>query len=178
MNRRHSQAGGALTGVLIALLALLAIAVAGIVAGGWYLAHNVRVRETRSGGGKTVAVQTPIGSIRVQEQARLDPAQAGLPVYPGARAEEVDSKSVSLELDFGSEHKELTIVAAEYATDDAVEKVVEFYRKELPHWIVSKRQGRVRMEYSEKGHRRFIAISEKRGHTCIALAQVGEPPTI
>jgi len=179
MNRRRTQHGGVVSGVLIALLALIGLAIAGIVLGGLYLAHNIQVEETRSERGKSVEVSTPFGSVRVHESGRLDPAKAGIPVYPGAAAEQREGKAVSFELDFGSEHKEVTIIGARYSTEDAVDKVVEFYRKELPHWIVAKkRHGWVQMEYSEQGYKRFVGIGERHGRTRIVLAQVGEPPAI
>jgi hypothetical protein len=167
------------SGVLIALLVLIGLAVAGAVLGGLYLAHNVRVEKSEFGRGKWVEVSTPFGSVRVQESGRLDPVKAGIPVYPGATTEELESKSVSVELDFGSEHKEVTFIGAHYATDDPVDKVVEFYRKELPHWIVAhKGHARFQMQYSEQGYKRFIGIRERHGHTRITLAQVGEAPAI
>jgi len=179
MNRHRTQHGGVVSGVLIALLVLIGFAIAGVVLGGLYLAHNIRVEEIRSERGKSVEVSTPFGSVRVHESGRLDPAKAGIPVYPGAAAEEWDSKSVSLELDFGSEHKEVTIIGAHYSTKDPVDTVVEFYKKELPHWIVVKKRRRgVQMEYSEQGYKRFIVVTEKHGRTRIVLAQVGEPPAI
>jgi len=179
MKRRRSQRGGVVSGVLITLAVLLGLVVAAAVVGGLYLAHNIRVEESRSASGKSVEVSTPLGSLRVHESDRLDPVKAGIPVYPGAASEQWDSQSVSLELDFGSEHKELTVTAAQYSTDDSVDKVVEFYKKELPHWIVAKkRRGGVLMEYSERGYKRFIGVTERRGRTRIVLAQVGQPPAI
>jgi hypothetical protein len=179
MSRRRLQRGGVLSGVLIVLLVLIGIAVAGVVLGGLYLARHIRVEESRSERGKSVEVSTPFGSLRVQEGGRLDPAKAGIPVYPGATAEESESKSFSLDLDFGPEHKEVTIIGAHYTTSDSLEKVVEFYRRELPHWIVAKkRRGWVQMEYTEQGYKRFVGISERHGQTRIVLAQVGEPPTV
>ena len=179
MDRRRSQRGGVVSGVLIALLVLIGLAVAGAVLGGLYLARNIRVEETESGRGKTVEVSTPFGSLRVNQSGRLDAAKAGIPVYPGAATEEWESKSVNLELDFGSEHKEVSFTGAHYSTADPADKVVEFYRKELPHWIVAhKGRGKVQMEYSEHGYRRFIGIDGRKGRTRIVLAQVGEPPAI
>jgi hypothetical protein len=54
--------------------------------------------------------------------------------------------------------------------------VTEFYRHQLPHWIVSeKRHGGLQMEYSEDGYKRFVAIRERDGRTRIGLASMGEP---
>lgn len=179
MNRRKSQRGGVLQGVLIALLVLIGLAVAGAILGGIYLAHNIRVERSASGRGQWVEVATPFGAVRVQESGPLDPAKAGIPVYPGAATEEPESKSVSVELDFGPEHKQVTFIGAHFVTGDPVDKVVEFYRKELPHWTLAhKGRARFQMEYSESGCRRFIGIRERHGQTRITLAQIGEPPAI
>jgi YD repeat-containing protein len=57
-----------------------------------------------------------------------------------------------------------------------VEKVREFYHRELPHWIIStKRHGSVQMEYTEDGFKRIIAIHDQDGETRIGLASMGEP---
>ena len=168
-----------LSGVLIGLLVLLGLAVLGAILAGWYLVHNVRVEESRDETGKLVRVETPLGSLRLREGGPLDPAKAGIPVYPGAQTDESDAKSVSLELDLGSEHQGLAIFAAHYVTDDPFDKIVEFYRKELPHWVIrTNRPGNFQIRLSETGLKRFVAIRARHGRTRIDLAQLGEPPTI
>jgi hypothetical protein len=194
MNRYRSQRGGVISGVLITLAVLLGLVVAAAVVGGLYLARHVRVAEFGLPGGRSVEVSTPMGSLRVREGGRLDPVKAGIPVYPGAAAEEWDSQSVSLELNFGSEQKEVTFTGAYYSTKDAADKVMEFYRKELPDWKVKvvdlhktglprwieagRHRREVHMEYSGRGYKRFITVTEKHGRTGILLAQIGEPPAI
>jgi len=179
MNRSKRRRGGVAAGVLITLAVLFGLLVGAAVVGGLYIAHNTRVEETHSASGKSVEVTTPLGSVRVHESGRLDPVKAGIPVYPGAASEQGDSQSVSVELDLGSLHQEVTVTAAHYSTEDSVDKVVEFYKKELPHWIIArKRRSGVRMEYTERGYKRFIGVSEKHGRTHMVLAQVGEPPAI
>ena len=56
------------------------------------------------------------------------------------------------------------------------EKVTDYYRRELPHWIIGeKHDGGFRMEYSEDGYKRIVAITTNHGRTHIGLASVGEP---
>jgi hypothetical protein len=176
MKRSNSQKGGVLAGVVAAILILAALAVVGIFVAGMYFADNIHVQKTRSAKGDTVEVDTPIGSLRVKEHMKLDPKLIGVPVYPGAMREDNDGHAASVDFSFDSGHKEFTVLAAEYSTGDSVEKVKEFYHRELPHWIISqKRHGGLRMEYTEDGYKRIVTITEKEGRTHIGLASVGEP---
>jgi|SRR5579871_739353 len=175
MRRDRSQRGGALAGVLAAFLILAALAVLGVFVAGVYIADNVHVEKTRTAKGQTVQVDTPIGSMRVQERKQLDPKAIGVPVYPDA-IRNPDNHSASVDFSFGDGHREFTVLAAEYTTDDSIDKVKEFYHHQLPHWIITSRHnGGVHMEYSEDGYKRIVAISERDGRTHIGLASVGEP---
>jgi hypothetical protein len=176
MNRTISQRGGALAGVLAAFLILAALAVVGVFLAGMYVAENVHVEKTRNAKGETVQVDTPIGSMRVQEHKKLDPKLIGVPVYPNAIREDDENYAASIDFSFDSNHKEFTILAADYSTGDSVDKVKEYYHHELPHWMITERRsGSVHMEYTEDGYKRIIVISEKHGKTWIGLASVGEP---
>ena len=176
MNRHQSQRGGALAGVLTAFLILAAMAVIGIFVAGMYVAENIHVEKSKTAKGETVTVDTPIGSMRVQERKKLDPKVIGVPVYPNAIRRDDDNHAASLDFSLGSNHKEFTVIAAEYTTDDSVEKVKEFYHHELPYWMITRKfDGNVHMEYTEDGYKRIIVISDKDGRTHIALASIGEP---
>ena len=175
MKANHSERGGILAGILVALLILAALAVVGVFMAGMYLADNIHVQKTRTSKGETVQVETPIGSMRVRQFQRLDPKVIGVPVYPGAERRD-ENGAASIDFSFDSAHKEFTFLAAEYSTNDPIDKVREFYHRELPHWIISqKRHGGVQMEYTEDGFRRIVAIHEQDGETRIGLASVGEP---
>ena len=175
MKPKHTQRGGVLAGVLVAFLILAALAVVGVFMAGMYLADNIQVHKTRNAKGETVQVDTPIGSMRVQEHKRLDPKVIGVPVYPGAVRED-DNGAASIDFSYDSNHKEFTILAAEYSTDDSIDKVKAFYHRELPHWIISqKHNGGLQMEYTEDGYKRIVAIHEQDGKTRIGLASLGEP---
>jgi len=168
------QSGGVLGGLILSLLILIAIAAALI--GGLAYFSEVRINTTQGRHGQIVNVETPIGSMRVQEHERLDPAAVGVPVYPGAVREERNGRSATVEFSFDSSHPGFSVVAAEYSTEDSIDRVIEFYRRQLPHWIVShsRRRG-VQMEYSENGYQRLVAIEERAGRTRIGLASIGEP---
>ncbi|HVP48221.1 MAG TPA: hypothetical protein VMT32_16625 [Bryobacteraceae bacterium] len=175
MKTKHSERGGVLAGILLALLILAALAVVGVFMAGMYFAENIHVEKGKNSKGETVQVETPIGTMRVQHYQRLDPKVIGVPVYPGAVRRD-DNGAASIDFSFDSAHKEFTILAAEYSTNDSVERVREFYHRELPHWMISeKRHGGVQMEYTEEGYKRIVSIREQDGQTRIGLASVGEP---
>ena len=122
MNRYRSQRGGVLAGVLAAFLILAALAVVGVFMAGMYVADNIHVEKTKNAKGETVQVDTPIGSMRVQEHKKLDPKLIGVPVYPNAVRHD-DNHAASVDFSFDSGHKEFTLLAAEYTTDDSLDKV-------------------------------------------------------
>lgn len=171
MRGKRRQAGGIVAGIAIAILVLMGLLIAGAV----LVVHNIRVEESVSQGRKTVRVETPVGSMRLREQTRLDPKQLGLPVYPGATATSKPGKAVNLEFDFGGSEKHFDVAATEYSTTDPPEKVIEFYRKDLPQWTLrTSHDGSVEIKYSEKGCQRIIAIKDEGGRTRITLVEAGE----
>lgn len=93
-------------------------------------ACSVNVKKNESGEDKKVDIQTPMGGIHVSKDA--DVRDVGLPVYPGARLKEKkgnDENNANVNLSFGA--FALKVVAIEYLTDDAPEKVAAFYRDRL-----------------------------------------------
>jgi hypothetical protein len=170
-NRQH---GGALAAILLTVLILGALTVAALVSTGLYVANNIRM-TARTGRGEA-AIETPFGSVHVRGNDAFDPKRMGVPVYPGAVRRRDRHKLGSVHLDFGDEHKQFSVVAAEYRTYDSLDKVAEFYRHELPHWMFSqKRHGEMQLDLTEGGYRKMVAIYEDDGETRIALASVGEP---
>ena len=79
---------------------------------------------------KNLDVRSPVGDLHVGNDA--DARKAGLPLYPGARLKSgedhnQDQASLSLLTDaFG-----MKLVVANYETDDAPGKVIDFYRDKL-----------------------------------------------
>jgi hypothetical protein len=172
--RANRRRGGALAGILLVVLILGVLAVAALVSTGLFIAHNVRVTEKTAHGETTI--ETPFGTMRVRESPRFDAKRLGLPVYPGAVREEDSRKLASLHFDFGERHKEFAVMAAAYRTSDSVDRVTEFYRHELPHWLFSqKRHGGFQLEMTEGGRKKIVVIHEDGDETRIGLASVGEP---
>ena len=73
-------------------------------------------------------------------------------------------------------HKAFAVSAAEYRTPDSVDRVTEYYRDQLPHWLISQKDdGKMQLSFTRHGYKRFVCIYENDGETRIALASVGEP---
>ena len=90
---------------------------------------------------KPFDVRSSIGDLHVGKDA--DAHNAGLPLYPGARAKHEENNDP---LNFGvtTEGFGLKLVVAKYESDDAPAKVVNFYREKL------KRYGKVLECHSQK----------------------------
>jgi len=171
---RNGRRGGALAGIILTVLMLGALGIAALVVTGVYVADHVSVTESDARGETTV--ETPFGTFRVRDRGRLDPKHMGVPIYPGAVREEDSRKLASFHFDFGDVHKAFAFSAAEYRTSDSVDRVTDFYRSQLPHWLISQREdGRMQLSFTKHGYKRFVCIYEDGGETRIALASVGEP---
>jgi hypothetical protein len=78
-----------------------------------------------------VDIRTPFGSLSVRE-GQTDVRATGLSLYPGARAKkDFDSEHHSANVDISSSLFGLKVVAMKFESDDAPDKVVSFYRKEM-----------------------------------------------
>ena len=81
-----------------------------------------------------VDIKSPVGDLHVSEQA--DIRDAGLTLYPGAKpapkdnSDDKKSANVNLSLPGFS----LKVVAAEFISDDAPDKIIAYYNKELPKY--------------------------------------------
>lgn len=99
-------------------------------------ACSVNVKKSENGQDKNVDIRTPIGGIHVSKGA--DARDIGLSIYPGARLKQEENddneKSANVNLSFGSFG--LKVVAIEYESDDAPDKVISFYRNELRRYGV------------------------------------------
>jgi hypothetical protein len=92
---------------------------------------SVNVKKEKSGDDKDVDIRTPVGGIHVSKGA--NPDDVGIPIYPGAHLKEEDSdggdKSANVNISgFGYG---LKVVALEYESNDAPDKVVGFYKDQL-----------------------------------------------
>jgi len=114
--------GGALKVILIVVAVIISIGILGIATVdiiGYKIAKSAHVKQN----GDSVKVETPIGTFSAN-----DPDQAvkdlGVEVYPGAQVQKEGTASVS----FGSLHT----VSANFATNDPLDKVCDFYRSQFP----------------------------------------------
>jgi hypothetical protein len=98
----------------------------------WSLAKNSTITETQTKAGKSIHVQTPIGSLDSQPQDKLDPRLAKLPSYPGALRQDAASAATLTQLDFN--HGVVQEISATYWTADSENEVWQFFRRELPDW--------------------------------------------
>jgi hypothetical protein len=88
------------------------------------------VQEKSEGDDKNVQIQTPFGDLKVK--TGVEAKDVGLKLYPGATPREPsgdDKHSANVQL--GNDRFGLKVLAAEYDSKDAPEKVLDFYRKEL-----------------------------------------------
>jgi len=90
---------------------------------------------------KSLDVRSSIGDLHVGKDA--DAHNAGLPLYPGARAKHEENND-PLNLGIMTEAFGLKLVVAKYESDDAPAKVVDFYREKL------KKYGKVLECHSQK----------------------------
>jgi len=94
-------------------------------------ACSIHTNDKGADGEKRVDIKSPIGDLHVSEQA--DIRDAGLALYPGAKPAPKDdgddkkSANVNLSLPGFS----LKVIAAEFISDDAPDKLIAYYDKEL-----------------------------------------------
>jgi hypothetical protein len=163
--------------IIAGLLVFFVLAIVGVVITAVYIANTVRVEHRATSSGDRVVVDTGFGKFTVDARDDLKPESVGVPVYPGAVRESHSGKGgVTFDfegIDRGA--KQLSVVAAEYSTDDSVDQVRAFYQEKLPHWIFVQKHGRgLEIKFSEGGYKRIIAIDERNGRTHIGIASIGE----
>ena len=76
----------------------------------------------------------------------------------------------------GAHDRGFSVTATEMVTSDSVDRVLDYYRGQLPNWIVvNEHDGGVRLELRQGGYKRIIAIHDQHDGTHIGVASVGEP---
>ena len=94
-------------------------------------ACSVNVKKGENDKEKNVDINTPVGGIHVSKSA--DVKDTGLPLYPGARPaqKEGDGEEKSANVHINSPLFGLRVVAQEYQSDDAPDKLISYYSNEL-----------------------------------------------
>jgi hypothetical protein len=173
--RRESQRGGVLFGLLLSAMAVMCL----LFVGGIYLASNIRVHTTERAGGADVSIDTPGGHLTVRAHEKAGAAATGVPLYPGARSiKESHGGDAVVEWSSsnGRDDHGFSVSATEMVTTDSLGQVVDYYKGQLPNWlVVQESRGGTRIELAEGGYKRIVAIHERHDGTHIAVASVGEP---
>jgi hypothetical protein len=95
-------------------------------------ACSVNVKKEANGQDKQVDITTPMGGVHVSKQA--DVSDTGLAVYPGAhlkQEKESDHSDKSANVNISGFGYGIKVVALEYESDDAPDKVLFFYKDQL-----------------------------------------------
>lgn len=92
---------------------------------------SVNVKDKNKEGGGRVDIKTPMGDIHVNEQP--DIRDTGLSLYAGAKPAPKDNgeDKKSANVNISGMGFTLKVVAAEFQSDDAPEKILAYYDKEL-----------------------------------------------
>jgi hypothetical protein len=94
-------------------------------------ACSISTHDKDSNGAKRVDIKSPFGDMHVSEQA--DYHDTGLSLYPGAtpapKDNSDDEKSANVNLSFPG--FSLKVVAAEFLSDNAPDKLIAYYSKEM-----------------------------------------------
>jgi hypothetical protein len=98
----------------------------------WHLAKRIKFSQTETEFGKALHVESPVGTLDMHPEAKVDARLAPIPVYPGALPENPDAAESVIELDIGS--TTLKEISASYWTVQSAERVWDFYRQQLPDW--------------------------------------------
>lgn len=110
-------------------------------------ACSVNVKKEANGQDKQVDITTPMGGVHVSKQA--DVSDIGLAVYPGAhlkKEKESDHSDRSANVNISGFGYGIKVVALEYESDDAPDKVLSFYKDQL------KKYGNVLECHTSKGN--------------------------
>jgi hypothetical protein len=92
---------------------------------------SVSTHDKGNGKKDDVDIRTPFGSLSVKEGSS-DIKETGLSLYPGARAKmDSDDEHHSANVNISSSLFGLKVVALKYESDDASDKVLTYYRKEM-----------------------------------------------
>ncbi len=95
-----------------------------------------------SGQDKTLDVRSSVGDLHVGADA--DARKAGLPLYPGARRKSDEPNSNQANLSLLTQAFGMKLIVANYVSEDAPAKVLDFYRDRL------KKYGKVLECHSQK----------------------------
>lgn len=131
-------------------------------------------RVSTDSGDKNVDIRTPLGSISVH-QGNTDPRETGLSLYPGAQLKkDHEDRDGSANVDISSSFFGLKVVALKYQSNDAVDKVREYYRKEMSKYgNVVDCTGGVTLRFHRHEHDAEVTCQDGSGHEYREALKVG-----
>ncbi len=142
------------------------------------LSRSVHVKVTEnSPHRKVVTVNTPVGDFKVSKEESVSDLQLGLPVYPGATrvTDSHENDSVSLTFDL-PDRLNLRIAVAKFNTPDPLDKVREFYKKQLggeaTSFTQTDRNGKTVFEIKYGEQDKVVSLSPHDGGTRIDLVRI------
>jgi hypothetical protein len=164
-------------GVLFGLLASLVIVVCVLTFTGIYVARSIRVSTHDRRDGSDVSIDLPGGHFALHAHDKAGPVVAGIPSYPGARMRDDSGGNAVFEWSSNRDGKDkgFAVSAQDMITGDSVQQVADFYRRQLPNWLVTKDGHEVHMELNDGGYKRIVSIEAKHDGTHIGVASFGQP---
>ena len=115
-------------------------------------ACSVDVGEAESGKNSSVDIRTPVGKLSVRTD--VNPADTGLPVYPGATVAHKDDNDKSANVHVGNSFFGVNVVAATLESEAPPQAIVDFYKKEMAAYgAVTECRGEVDFEGSHGSKR-------------------------
>jgi hypothetical protein len=87
--------------------------------------------------GKNVEISTPVGGLKVRKE--VDLKALGLTPYPNARLapddeNSKDDKDTGANVNISTPFFGLKVIAAKYESDDAPDKIIDFYKKDMARY--------------------------------------------
>src|SRR4029079_7892900 len=112
--------------------------------------------------GKNVDIKSVLGDVSVR--TNVDNADTGLPVYPGAQPLREPGEDQSANVNVASRWFGVRVVAAKYQSDDANDKILEFYRREMnTYGPVTECRGNVDFR-GGPGNKRMVCKEQPASH--------------
>jgi len=91
---------------------------------------SISANKDSMGKDKDVDIRTPLGSISVHK-GDVDPKATGLALYPGAQLKKDLDRDSGANVNISSSFFGVKVVALKYQSNDAPDKVLAFYRKDM-----------------------------------------------
>jgi len=154
--------------ILIALAALAAVFVLGIVAVSFfaYKAAKVISAARIEQNGDKVRITSPLGKVEANQLTPEAAKRLGIDLYPGAKV--TDSGAVTAGI------AGINTAGVEFESDDPPQKVYEFYKSRYPKAMINEKQGdQYSIIATSDTGMTTIEIQPKDGKTHINFAVVG-----